>query len=99
MSLFANKKRKGAQNMLRKIIVPKENHYLVDIPREYLDRQIEILIFPYDLEYESEQDEQTDEDSRLFWESFGSWQDERTAETIIEEIYSSRTSTERELQL
>jgi hypothetical protein len=85
--------------MLRKIIGPKENHYLVDIPREYLDRQIEILIFPYDLEYESEQDEQTDEDSRLFWESFGSWQDERTAEKIIEDIYSSRTSTERELQL
>jgi len=85
--------------MLRKVIVPKKNHYTIDIPREYLNRQIEILIFPYDLEYGSDQEEQTDTDTRLFWESFGSWQDERTAETIIADIYSSRTSTERELQL
>ena len=43
--------------------------------------------------------EQSDEDLRLFWESFGSWQDNRTTEEIIADIYMSRTSTERECQL
>lgn len=84
--------------MLRKIIVPKKNHYTIDIPREYFNRQIEILIFPHDLEDESDQEKQTDADSRVFWESFGSWQDERTAEKIIEDIYSSRTSIKQNVK-
>lgn len=84
--------------MLRKIIIPKENQCLIDIPQEYINRKIEILIFPFDAEYEPDEG-QIDEDLRLFWESFGSWQDTRTAEEIIDDIYSSRTSTEREIDL
>jgi len=38
-------------------------------------------------------------DLRLFWESFGSWADERPAEEIIHEIYESRKSSSRDTQL
>ena len=40
-----------------------------------------------------------EEDLRLFWESFGSWKNERPPEEIINEIYASRKSTERDTQL
>ena len=33
-----------------------------------------------------------DEDRQRFWASFGSWEDDRTAEEIIEDIYKSRKS-------
>jgi hypothetical protein len=39
------------------------------------------------------------EEARLFWESFGSWEDDRTAEQIIKEIYESRRSTSRDIRL
>ena len=38
-------------------------------------------------------------DLQMFWESFGSWQDERSAEEIIHEIYESRKSSGRNIQL
>jgi len=40
-----------------------------------------------------------EEDLRLFWQSFGSWKDERSPEQIIQEIYESRKSTSRDIQL
>ena len=40
-----------------------------------------------------------EQDLRLFWKSFGSWKDERPPEEIINEIYASRKSTERDIQL
>ena len=40
-----------------------------------------------------------EEDLQLFWESFGSWKDERPPEEIIKEIYASRKSTDRDIQL
>ena len=40
-----------------------------------------------------------EEDLDMFWESFGGWQDKRTSEEIIDEIYESRKSTIREIQL
>lgn len=39
------------------------------------------------------------EESMLFWESFGSWEDDRTAEEIIKDIYESRSSTSRNIRL
>ncbi len=41
----------------------------------------------------------SEEDLLLFWESFGSWQDDRTPEEIIREIYMTRTPTERDISL
>jgi len=38
-------------------------------------------------------------DLNLFWESFGSWQDERSTEEIIQDIHESRKSTIRALEL
>lgn len=92
--------------MLRKIIFPQEDQYLIRIPSKYINKKIEVLIFPHDFEYEANSDETeelelseipTNEDMRLFWSSFGSWQDNRTVEEIIEDIYASRTSNEREV--
>jgi hypothetical protein len=94
--------------MLRKIIFPQEDQYLIKIPPKYINKELEILIFPRDIEYEAGSEETdefdlseitSDEDMRLFWASFGSWQDDRTAEEIIEDIYTSRSSTEREVHL
>ena len=39
------------------------------------------------------------EEIKLFWESFGSWEDGRTAEEIIKDIYESRRSTSRDVKL
>lgn len=94
--------------MLRKIIVPQTDQYLIRLPNQYINKQIEVLIFPHDFEGEPEFDEAetcdprekpTEEENRLFWASFGSWQDERSAEEIITDIYAARTSTERAVQL
>ena len=44
-------------------------------------------------------DPQEEEDTKLFWESFGSWKDDRSSEEILSDIYSSRMSENREIQL
>jgi len=44
-------------------------------------------------------EKQRDEEIQLFWQSFGSWKDERPPEDIIREIYESRESTSREINL
>ena len=36
---------------------------------------------------------------QLFWDSFGSWRDERPPEEIIRELYKSRQSSSRDIQL
>ena len=46
-----------------------------------------------------EKDKPKDEEIQLFWQSFGSWKDERSPEEIIREIYESRKSTSREMNL
>ena len=46
-----------------------------------------------------EKKEQADEDLHLFWQSFGSWKDERSPEEIIQDIYESRKSTSRAIHL
>jgi hypothetical protein len=46
-----------------------------------------------------EKDKQKDEEIQLFWQSFGSWKDERSPEEIIREIYESRKSTSHEINL
>jgi len=36
--------------MLREIVIPNSEHYDLHIPKEYLNRSIEILVFPVDHE-------------------------------------------------
>ncbi len=38
-------------------------------------------------------------EASLFWESFGSWQDERSADEIVRDIYESRKSRIRDVHL
>ena len=70
---------------------------LQDIPEAELPKVLKLLHF-FKQEFFGS-GEPPDEDLRLFWESFGSWQDSRTAEEIIRDIYGSRTTTERTGQL
>jgi len=62
---------------------------------DYLQEEIERLR----REVENSKIIEDTEDVKLFWQSFGSWEDDRTAEEIIEDIYKSRRSTSREIKL
>jgi len=66
-----------------------------NFPESALPKLLKMLSFiRNDILIGNDRDE---EDLRLFWQSFGSWQDERSAEAIIKEIYASRISTERDI--
>jgi hypothetical protein len=68
-----------------------------DLPESELPKVLKIIHF---LKEEIFQLENTKgEDLELFWESFGSWQDERSAEEIIQDVHESRKSTMRTLEL
>ncbi|OPX25462.1 MAG: hypothetical protein DRP97_02525 [Candidatus Latescibacterota bacterium] len=60
---------------------------------------IEPVSKKYEDEILREAENREDENSRRFWASFGSWEDDRTAEEIIEDIYSSRKSSGKEVVL
>ena len=62
---------------------------------DYLQEEIERLR----REVENSKIIEDTEDVKLFWQSFGSWEDDKTAEEIIEDIYKSRRSTSREIKL
>ena len=105
--------------MLKTVVTLQNNNYvLMTLPNEYLNRPIEILVFPVDvgagdqespqplsiatLDHESQGDDahaESLEADQEFWETFGSWQDDRSVEEIIEDIYASRTTTERKMRL
>ena len=40
--------------MLRKILIPKNNNLVINIPNQYLNKKIEILVLPYFGKEESE---------------------------------------------
>jgi hypothetical protein len=68
-----------------------------DLPESELPKVLKIIHF---LKEEIFQLENTKgEDLELFWGSFGSWQDERSAEEIIQDVHESRKSTMRTLEL
>ena len=68
-----------------------------DLPDSELPKMLRLIHFLKEEIFKVERRE--DNDLRLFWESFGSWEDERSPEEIINEIYASRKSTERDMQL
>ena len=41
--------------MIREIIKPKQSHLVIDIPESYVDKEIELLIFPLNEEKKSKQ--------------------------------------------
>jgi hypothetical protein len=68
-----------------------------DLPESELPKVLKIIHF---LKEEIFQLENTKgEDLDLFWESFGSWQDDRSTQEIIQDVYESRKSTTRVVQL
>ena len=38
--------------MLREIIIPKKRDYILNIPEEYLNKRVEILVLPLDENYD-----------------------------------------------
>ncbi len=36
--------------MIREIVEPQSEKYILDIPKEYINKKIEILVFPLDLD-------------------------------------------------
>ena len=67
-----------------------------DLPESELPKVLKLIHFFKEEFFEIDKQE---EDLRLFRESFGSWKDERPPEEIIQEIYESRKSTSRDIQL
>lgn len=68
-----------------------------DLPESEIKKNIKMIQF---LKKEVLQhDMPEDEDYQEFWDSFGSWQDERTAEEIIKDIYETRRSSSRDISL
>ena len=68
-----------------------------DLPESEIPKILKLIHFFKDASLEIEK--RKEEDLQLFWESFGSWKDERPPEEIIKEIYASRKSTDRDIQL
>jgi len=68
-----------------------------DMPESELPKIIKPIHFLKEEVFQTEPKKA--EDIEMFWESFGSWRDERSSEEIIREIYESRKSTSRDIQL
>jgi hypothetical protein len=45
--------------MVRKIVIPQETEYVLQIPVEYLRKKVEILVLPFDAEDEREKPQET----------------------------------------
>lgn len=41
--------------MLKTVVIPHHNDYVMTLPNEYLDRQIEILVFPVDFSHNDQE--------------------------------------------
>lgn len=77
-----------------------EEHLLREIrglPQSEIPKILKLIHFFKDEILELEK--RKEEDQQLFWDSFGSWKDDRPPEEIIEEIYATRKSTDRDIQL
>ena len=45
--------------MVRKIVIPQNTEYVLEIPTEYLRKKVEILVLPFDTEDEREKPQET----------------------------------------
>ena len=45
--------------MVRKIVIPQDTEYVLQIPAEYLRKKVEILVLPFDTEDERETPQET----------------------------------------
>jgi len=68
-----------------------------NLPESEIKKILKLIRFLKEEILETGKEEETN--LKLFWESFGSWQDERSAEDIIRDIYESRKSSTRDVQL
>jgi hypothetical protein len=78
--------------MYRQIFTPTENNSSippVTIPREWYGKEVEIIVFPITTKSESKTEETKKE--KLI-KLYGAWKSDKSAEEIIEDIRSSRTS-------
>ena len=77
--------------MYRHIFIPTEDNHIipaVTIPREWYGQEVEVIVFPVNLFKEKNKESK---ESRLI-KLCGVWKSEKSAEEIIANIYTSRTS-------
>jgi len=57
--------------MLRQIVIPTENEYVLHLPDEYVGKKVEVIAFEIDENgYSNENDrEKTEQDARKFFDS------------------------------
>ncbi len=68
-----------------------------DLPESEMKKIIKMIHF---LKKEVLQiDKHKGEDYQEFWDSFGSWQDDRPAKEIVRDIYETRRSSSRDIKL
>ncbi|MBW1799127.1 MAG: hypothetical protein JRJ85_00215 [Deltaproteobacteria bacterium] len=70
---------------------------LKDVPDSELPKILKLIHFLKEEIFQKESP--NGGDLEMFLDSFGSWQDERSPEEIINDIYESRESTNRDIQL
>ena len=68
-----------------------------DLPESELPKVLKMIHFLKEEIFQIESAKE--EDLEMFWESFGSWQDQRSTEELIRDIYESRKSADRDIQL
>ena len=68
-----------------------------DLPEAELGKVLKMVHFLKEEIFGTENEKR--EDLELFWKSFGSWQDDRAAEEIIQDVYESRKSATRSIEL
>jgi hypothetical protein len=68
-----------------------------DLPESELGKVLKMIHFLKEEIFGTENAKQ--EDLERFWQSFGSWKDDRAAEEIIQDVYESRKSAARAIEL
>ena len=77
--------------MFRQVFIPTEDNSglpPMNIPREWYGQEVEIIVFP--IKYEEKKNMESKEERLI--KLCGAWKSEKSAEEIIADIYSSRTS-------
>jgi hypothetical protein len=77
--------------MYRQVFTPTERNSVipsVKVPREWYGQEVEILVFPLNFDSANA----ANKPKKDILQYFGMWKSNLSAETLVDEIYSSRTS-------
>ena len=79
-------------DVIREVRDLDSDKIIIRVPKEFKKRKVEILVIPFEITGQEETCPDDSKDEELTTSGLcGLWQDERSAEEIIEDIYSHRT--------